>query len=473
MKKMKKRLNFLGMVFTVTGLFSLPVFSGEPVPYQAAASPPALIQATDTRTLLNGLRIEILSMPQAPRVSLHLLIGAGSALDPVGKAGVAELTMATLIQSVPDWQGDPQVITRVVEAGRNFRYEVEWDTTHLFAECAPDEISIYLQALTRFVRYTTLSPVRFEKVRSDFMKAAAEEKPSPRLSAEKNFDRILFRGNPYARPLKGTADTLKNIVFGDTVGFQRKYHLPNVSFLSVVGPVQADELRSLAGRYLGIWIMDRAFPYTFTPAVPPKALQVASLDAPDSAETVLIVGQLMVPRGSSDFVAVELLADILQSTRWESFPDARVSGELTARKLKGSLRFIVQKQGLAVGKALGEIRQRWAQLAQTGPSADECSSAVSRYLSTLQEKARSSSVLARMLCLADAYQLGFNFFERLKSTLPRISPADLRLTAQKHLTPDQILAVVSGPLSEPDKEELRKQGWAVVPPEMPVPVSKP
>jgi zinc protease len=263
---------FVWVALLFFGFHSLPLYSMEPLGSRAAAAPPTVIQATDTRTLLNGLRIEILNMPQSPLVALHLLIGAGSALDPQGKAGMAELTMATLIESVPDWQGDPLEITKVLEAGKKFHYQVDWDTTHLFAECQPDEVNVYLQALTRFVRYATLSPARFEKVRNDFLKAAAEGKHTPRQWAERSFESHLFRGNPYARPLKGTVDTFKNIVFGDTVGFQKKYHLPNVSYLSLVGPVQADEVRRLAGRALGIWIMDRAFPYTFTPPLPGKGL---------------------------------------------------------------------------------------------------------------------------------------------------------------------------------------------------------
>ena len=444
------------LCFLVSSAYSIGSLQG-----QVSTSLPSGIQATATRTLLNGLRIEILAAPHSARISLHLLIGAGSVFDPQDKAGLAELTVATLVDSVPDWQGDPGEIGKVVEAGKKFQYEVDWDSTHLFTECRAEEIGIYLQALTRFVRYTTLSPVRFETVRNRLMKSATEETSSPRQIAERRFESELFRGNPYARPLKGTTVSLKNIAFGDTVNFQKRYHLPNVSYLSMVGPVQEDAVRRQAGRSLGVWIMDKAFPYTFTPPQGIRELRLLTVNGNPAAETVLVIGQLMVPRSSTEFVSAELLAHILQSARWESCPEVSPSIELAGRRLKGFVRVSVQKQGLPVGKVLSEVRQRWRQLAQTGPSVEECGQAVQRYLEITKEQAGAAPFLARMLCMADTYQLGFNFFERLKQTLPRTTPADLRLSAQKLLTPDQLLAVVSGPLNPSDLEVLKKEGWRI------------
>lgn len=457
MKRIRQQIKVLWLLSSLSALFFVtPLFAQDTVIFG-----PSVLQATATRNLLNGLRIEILSASQYPRVAMHLLIGAGSTLDPMGKAGLADLTMATLIESVPDWQGEPSEIGQIMEAGQKFRYEVDWDSTHLYVECAPQEVGIYLQSLTRFVRFSTLSAAKFEETKKRMLSGLSNNPLTARQRTERKFDSEMFLGNPYSRPLSGNPTTLENISYGDVVAFQRKYHLPNVSVLSVVGPVNADEIRQSAGRYLGTWIMDEKFPFTFTPPVGNKQPRLIVVEAPPTKEIVLTVGQMSIPRTSGEFVQAELLARILSRMRWDSLSFKPVI-ELPSRRLRGFLRTTMQTSDVSLLRILRDVRQEWSSLVKDGPDPELFSREVQSYLQELQKKAGSALTLARMLCEIDTYQVGFNYYERIKQMLPKMTPAELHTSARKLLTPDQLLAVAAGPVTTSDLEELKKDGWQVI-----------
>lgn len=421
-------------------------------------------QATASRILLNGLRIEILANPQSQRVAIHLLIGVGTTLDPAGKAGLAELAAALVLDSVPEWRGDPAEIAKIVEAGKTFRYEVTWDSTHFFTECAPQELGTYFQALERLVKNPSMTEARFPSVRDRVLERVQAGPAGEKEIAETLFDAELFAGNPYARPMLGVPATLKNIIYGDAVLFQRRYYLPNVSFLGLVGPVDADQVKITAGRSLGVWVMDEQFPFTFLPAKGPTGLTLVALDRPQAGEPALIVGHLGVTRDSPDFTALTLLTGILRNRLRHSSGAVASAGReplvaADGRRLRGAIRVTAQGKDLKVDTALRELRQAWSDLHEKGPTADETSAAVAEFLGGLQAQASTSAGLARMLAEAGTYQLGFNYYERLKREVPSLRAEDLARVAQRLFDAEKVLAVFVGPQAAQNLDGLKPEGW--------------
>jgi zinc protease len=410
-------------------------------------------------------------------VAIQLLIGSGTTLDPAGKAGLAELSAGLLLESVPDWLGDPADVGKIVAAGKSFRCTVDWDSTHLYAECAPEELEIYLQALSRFVRNPIMSEKHFPPVQEKMLKRLQSIPATAFSIAETVFDIELFRGNPYGRMITGVPDTIRNIRYGDAVLFQRRYHLPNVSTLTVVGNAEANLVKTLAGRYLGIWIMDDPSPFTFMPPHGPSGLSMAAADwAPAAAAPALIVGQLGVTRDSKDFDLLQLLASILAARSVNALemspsPAGKASagsegewkGTMTAdgRRLRGALRMHFQSKDMKVDFILRQVRRTLAALRDTGPTADEVSQAVRSFLSNMNNEAQKAPALARMLAEAETYQLGFNYYERLKQELPLLAPDDIKRAAQRLFDLGNLLAVFVGSTAALNMDSLKADGWQV------------
>lgn len=441
------------------------VVAKEPAP-QSAEAPDAL-QATASRTLLNGLRVEILASPRFPRVAIHLLIGVGTTLDPVRKAGLADLTAALLLDSVPEWQGDPTEIDRIIAAGQTFHYDVDWDSTHFFAECAPGELSTYLKALSRFVERPVMTKERFDAVRDRLQEQIQSAAGTAHAIARNTFNANLFRGNPYQRPMTGSSASVKQIIYGETVLFQRRYYIPNVSYLALVGPIEAGRTSVDAGRSLGIWIMEDEVPYTFVPPKGQKGLSLLAVDWPKAAEPTLILGQMGVTRNAADHDNVALLKNILSSPSAQTrlFPNlaahATLDFEVDGRRLKGAIRVVFKQKRMRVDAVVGELYQGLERVRNEGPTAEETSRSIRKYLDSMRERAKSGAGMARMLAEAGTYQLGFNYYERLKQELPRLTAEDLGRTARRVIDTENLLAVYVGPVIGQKMDTLKDEGWTL------------
>jgi len=387
-----------------------------------------------------------------------LLIGAGTTLDPAGKAGLADLSAALMLESVPDWQGDPEDIAKVIEAGKTIRYLVDWDSTRFSASCDPSQLAIYMQAFSRLVRNPVMSEKYFPAVRDRAWKQFENMKVGELEIASSVFDAELFRGNPYARLMPGTPDSLRNISYGEVVLFQRRYHLPNVSFLSVVGNVNADPVKTLAGRNLGIWIMDDAFPFTFVPPGGVKGKLLIALDYTGAAEPAVIIGGLGVERMHRDFLAQDLLVRILAG---RANPALNFHVRADARRLRGAIRITLKKKDLNLEAGLNEVLQAVTSLRENGPTAEEITRAAQQHIAEVQARTGTVMGLAEMLAEAGAYQLGFNYYERLKQELAILTAADLKLAAQRLFDPANTLAVFLGQAATQNIEALKAGGWQV------------
>ena len=415
-------------------------------------------QATAERTLLNGLRVQILATQSSPKTAIHLLIGAGTTLDPAGKAGLADLAAALMLESIPDWQGDPQDIAMIIEAGKTIRYSVDWDSTRFSATCDPSQLDLYMQAFSRLVRNPVMAEKYFPAVRDAALKRFESMKVGEVEIASSVFNAELFRGNPYARLMPGTPDSIRNISYGEVVLFQRRYHLPNVSFLSVIGNVNADQVKTLAGRNLGIWIMDDAFPFTFVPPSGVTGKLLIALDYTGATQPAVVVGMLGVERTHRDFLAQDLLVRILAG-RANTTLNFRAGAD--ARRLRGAIRLTLQKKELNLEAALKEILQAFAGLRENGPTAEEAARAVQQHLAEVQARSGSAMGLAEMLAEAGSYQLGFNYYERLKQELPAMTATDLKLAAQRLFDPANVLAVFLGQADAQNIDALKAGGWQV------------
>ena len=87
-----------GLFLSVSPAFAQGLIWPAEFPPRPLAARPVTFPPYETQTLPNGLRVIAVSHHEQPVVSIRLLIGAGSALDPKDKTGLAHLTAALLDQ---------------------------------------------------------------------------------------------------------------------------------------------------------------------------------------------------------------------------------------------------------------------------------------------------------------------------------------------------------------------------------------
>ncbi|QGU89046.1 pyrroloquinoline quinone biosynthesis protein PqqF [Erwinia sorbitola] len=220
------------------------------------------------RRLNNGLRVELISDPQATRASALFQVDVGSHHEPDAWPGLAHLLEHLLFAGSQAFQDQQRLMAWLPAQGGRLNATTLGSSTACFFECAPEILADALARLTDML----VAPLLAEQaIRQEVATIDAE----CRLLADHQdtlCDAALsaaFRPHPWQRFLTGNAEVFGN----DTAALraalqqfhQRYYHAGNIT-LWVQGPQSMDALWQLA-RQAGA-----AFPSGGVPPLPLPAL---------------------------------------------------------------------------------------------------------------------------------------------------------------------------------------------------------
>jgi predicted Zn-dependent peptidase len=256
-------------------------------------------------TLANGLHFIILRRPEAPVVSFHTYVNAGSVNDSNGKTGIAHmfehmafkgteaigskniaLEKAALarIEKVYDdleqerRKGKQASAERIKELEAALKDAIasadSYVDSELYTRIMEDNGAVGLNASTGvdqtqyFLSYPSnrlelwflMESDRFRRpVFREFYKERDVVREEKRMRSESSpqgelIDALLaaaFQGHPYKTSPAGFASDIENFRVGDAKAFRDTYYVPGNMIIAIAGDVDPKEARRLAEKYFG------------------------------------------------------------------------------------------------------------------------------------------------------------------------------------------------------------------------------
>jgi predicted Zn-dependent peptidase len=243
----------------------------------------------ETFRLENGLEVRLLAQKKVPIVHLRLLVRAGSAADPEGKAGLAALAAAMLDEGAGE--------RRAIELAD----EIEVLGAELSTGADQDFTSVSLAVLRRnlepaldIFRDVILKP-RFEekdwqRVKGLWLNDLEQRREEPLQVARLVADRVLFGdGHPYAHPTDGYIPSVNAVELAEVKAFWKTYVRPDNAVLLCAGDISRDELEAGLEKRLGSWSAEGQGPPAPASVAPVKTqgLRLVVVDKPGAAQTVV------------------------------------------------------------------------------------------------------------------------------------------------------------------------------------------
>jgi zinc protease len=282
---------------------------------------PALIPApgrNPTFRLPRAERRRVGSLPiliwqkNIPRVSMQLVLDAGSAWDRNDQLGVARLVCDCLEEGTAT--RDALEIARRLEilgASVSASSGIESATLSLRALR-----STLVESMELFADMLTHPRFAAEDVDRERDRLAAElihHQKQPRSLADDAIDEILFGGeHAYGRPADGKLDHLPSITNQELSSFHRERFRPGSATLIIVGDIEPAEAEELVADKLGAFIslapsVDRA--RIDAPSPPSDRLRIIARD--ESTQSILRLGGPGPRRVTEDYETLILLNTIL------------------------------------------------------------------------------------------------------------------------------------------------------------------
>jgi zinc protease len=399
-----------------------------------------------------GIKAWLVEEHSIPLIAVQIGFRGGAAMDPEGKAGLANLISGLLDEGAGDLDSAA------------FQQQLEDRAIRLSFSARMDRFSGSLMTLTeerdeafRLLGLALGSP-RFDdapvdRIRKQIIVSLRHSAEDPqRISSEAWYERI-FGDHPYGRPNEGTEASLSEVTTDDLRAFVQNRFAKDNLYVVVVGDIDEASLGPL---------LDKTFGYLPASSANAGDTLEASIHADgqvhviekDIPQSVVTFGHNGIKRDNPDWYAGYILNYILGGGGFSS----RLMNEVREKRglaySVGSYLYPYERAGLfqghvatanaRVGESIDLIRAEIARIREEGPTEEELAHAKTYITGSFPLSLDSNSKISRFLVMVQMRGLGADYIEKRNAYMEAVTLDDVKRVAQYLLDPDKLMFVVVG-----------------------------
>jgi predicted Zn-dependent peptidase len=318
-------------------------------------------------TLANGLHFIVAERHEAPVVSFHTYVNAGSADDPSGETGIAHMFEHMAFKGTQsigskNWPEEKKAIDQVEEVydrldaernkgvkadpkkievleaelkaanekanslvepnlyprmieqngGAGMNAQTGVDATEYFYSLPSNRIELwFLMESERFIQPVFREFYKERDVVMEEYRMRVESEPQGKLL--QSFLATAFAAHPYRNMGTGWPSDVVHLRRADAWNFFHKYYVPGNITLAIVGDVNPAEARRLAEKYFGPMPARPLPPLLHTIEPPQDGPKQAEVESP--SQPLLVVGYKRPDQYSKDDPVFDIVSGILSSGR--------------------------------------------------------------------------------------------------------------------------------------------------------------
>jgi zinc protease len=275
------------------------------------ADPKLTLPAVQRHQLSNGLEVLVVEHHEVPVVTMNLVIKSGSAADPQDRAGLASLT-ADLLDEGTKKRSALEISNSLTDIGARLGTSADWDSSSANLATLTRHLDKALDIYADVVTDPAFNDDELKRARTLRLTNIKQQKDNANAIANIVYASILYgRNHPYGHPASGDEDSVSAIKADDVRNFYRSFYRPNNSTLIVVGDVKAATILPKLESAFGGW-QKGDVPMVAIPATQNREQAgIYIVDRPGSAQSVISIGQVGVPRSTPDYFPLLVLNTML------------------------------------------------------------------------------------------------------------------------------------------------------------------
>lgn len=267
---------------------------------------PFRVPEVKTAKLENGMDVFVVERPDLPKVAVTLATRAGSVDDPVGKDGLADLTIETIKRGTKTRKA-LEIEDALGDLGTSIEGFAGRERSSLSFEVLKRNLTPALAIFADVVRNPVFPEAEVDREKKQRLDALAQDANNPNGIARRVGQVLAFGADhPYGRPLRGLPATVQRINREDFARFHDTYWKPGGSALIFAGDISLAEATELARQNFGSW-SGGAPPEVAIPAPRPVGPgKVYLVDRQDASQTVVMQILPAPKRKTEDYYALRL-----------------------------------------------------------------------------------------------------------------------------------------------------------------------
>ena len=424
-------------------------------PAETAPRPLAAHEVTfppyELHMLDNGMRVVAVLHHEQPAVSIRLLVGAGSAQDPKGKGGAANLMASVLDQGTAS-RSAQQIADQIDFIGGDLGTGAAIDLSFVNAVVMKDSFQTGMDLVADIARHPAFAADEITRQKEQLLSSLRVNAADTGYIAGVVFDRLVYGFHPYGLPGIGTEESLTSLTREDLQAFHTQYFVPNNMILAIVGDVTSEEAFAAAQRVFGDWGRGRLPPAT--PIDPPQSQRrIIIIDKPDAVQTSIRVGQLAIPRKHPDYMTWDLTVKILggeganrlhQVLRSQYGLTYGAEANAEARKDAGDFVGETETRTDTTGQALRLMIDEFSRLARERVGQRELSDAQAYLAGSFPLTIETPDQIATQVLNVLFYDLPISEIGSFRERVLSVTPDDIQRVARQYIRPDRLSIVLVG-----------------------------
>ncbi|MBF9234929.1 M16 family metallopeptidase [Microvirga alba] len=386
-----------------------------------------------------------------PLIAVAFTFEGGSAHDPEGKPGVAQMLARLLDEGAGDFDSDTfqeHLAARAIELSFNAGNDAIGGSLKTLVKHADEAFDLLRLALVE----PRFDQDAIERVRAQTIAGLRYQQNDPGVMATRRFFEEGFAGHPYSRSTSGTLESVASITRDDLVAMHRAIITRGRIKIAVVGAINAERLSAQLDKVFGA--LPEAKPLTI---IEPAVLGnlgsrfVVDLDVPQS---VIRFGMQGIAWRDPSFIPAYVLNHILGGGAFTSrlFQEVRekrglaysVGTSLVSYRSAAMTWGYTATKNERVGEALQVIADEMARLRQDGPSDEELQKAKDYLIGSYALGFDTSTKIAHTLVQIAFEGLGVDYIGHRNGLVGAVTQADIRAAADRVLGDGRMLTVIAG-----------------------------
>ncbi|WP_316978418.1 M16 family metallopeptidase [Shumkonia mesophila] len=402
-------------------------------------------------TSAGGIEAWLIEDHTNPIISVNFAFRGGSALDPAGKEGLADMVSGLLDEGAGPLDS-MAFQTKLEDLAITLRFEAGRDTfggrLATLTENRDAAFDLLRLALTE-PRFDT-EPV--ERIRGQILSNLRHQTEDPNSLAYKALFAELFPGHPYGRPSEGTEDSINAITAADLRGFSVGRLARDNLVIGAVGDISPRELASALDQAFGK-LPERAAPWQVAAATP-RASGTVSVVKKAFPQSTIVFAQRGLMRDDPDYYVAYVLNHILGGGGFTSRLYTEVRDKRGLAYSVYSALVPMDFAGLVMGGAgtrndraadtVKVIQDEWRRMATEGPTAKELDDAKLYLTGSFPLQFSSSDRISGILTAIQLDDLGIDYLDKRNAMIEAVTLEDARRLARSLLDPAGLRFVVVG-----------------------------
>jgi zinc protease len=417
------------------------------------AGPPAVVRFPEIQRsqLDNGLLIWVIPYGALPVATMSLVIGRGTAHDPVDRHGLASLTGDMLDEGAGPL--DAIALTDAfARVGTQLTVDVGPDTMTLSLAGLSSSFEQALALVGDVVRRPRLAESDFDRVRDLRVNRLRQLSRSAGTVADRTYVTAVFGDHVYGHGALGTTSALAGMTIDDARTFWTNHIGPSAATLIVVGDIASDDVVRAAARVFGTWDqqpVDVPDPPEVS-AADPKILLV---DRPGAAQSELRLGHVG-PRRNTPLFHPLVVGNAVLGGQFTSRINRRLREEkgvtygahtsFDFRRLAGSFSCVTSVQTDATTESVADVLDELDEIRLTLVDESELAAARASLTRGYVRNFETGGQILRAAVQLVTYDLPDDTFDRFVEAVEAVEADDVLVAAEEVIRPAEATIVVVG-----------------------------